>query len=107
MKFKDHFSGHAADYAQYRPHYPNELFKYLAALPPNRDLAWDCATGNGQAAVQLAEFFAHVIATDGSEKQIANATAHPRVEYRVATAEESGLTSSSIALVVVAQALHW
>ena len=48
-----------------------------------------------------------MIATDASEKQIANAQRHPRVEYRVATADESGLEAGSIDLVTVAQALHW
>ena len=57
MSFKDRFSGHAAEYALYRPHYPKELFQYLASLAPNRDAAWDCATGNGQAAEMLAEYF--------------------------------------------------
>lgn len=70
-------------------------------------MAWDCATGNGQAAVELAEVFPRVIATDASEKQIANADVHPRVEYRVAPAETSGLESGSVDLITVAQALHW
>lgn len=107
MTFKDRFSGHAADYAQFRPHYPPELFEYLASIAPNRKLAWDCATGNGQAAAGLAEFFEGVIATDASEKQIASAQRHDGIEYRVASAEQSGLEADSIALVTVAQALHW
>lgn len=107
MMFKDRFSGHAAEYAQYRPRYPRELFDYLAGVAPNRELAWDCATGNGQAAIGLVPQFAKVIATDASEKQLANAERHERVEYRVATAEASGLESNSVALIAVAQALHW
>ena len=51
--------------------------------------------------------FDRVIATDASEKQIANAEKYPGVEYFVATAKKSGLTSGSVALVTVAQALHW
>lgn len=51
--------------------------------------------------------FECVIATDASEKQVANAEKHPRVEYRVATAEASGLRSQSVDLITVAQALHW
>ena len=107
MKFKDHFSAHAADYAQFRPHYPSALFEYLSSLAPNRELAWDCATGNGQAAVELGKFFHRVIATDASEKQITNATKHPHLEYRTASAEASGLETHSVALITVAQALHW
>jgi ubiquinone/menaquinone biosynthesis C-methylase UbiE len=107
VDFKDHFSKQAADYAKFRPRYPREMFEYLGTLAPSRDLAWDCATGNGQAAVELANAFDRVIATDASEKQIANAEPHPRVEYRVAPAEESGLETSKIDIITVAQALHW
>ncbi len=107
MQFKDHFSGHASDYARFRPHYPRELFLYLADIASARVSVWDCATGNGQAAVALAEFFPHVIATDASEKQIANAQSHNRVIYRVARAKQSGLSNASVDLITVAQALHW
>ncbi|HEX2204428.1 MAG TPA: class I SAM-dependent methyltransferase [Longimicrobium sp.] len=105
--FKDHFSGHADDYARYRPDYPPALFAWLAETAPARDRAWDCATGNGQAAVALAEHFGEVVATDASETQVASAFAHPRVTYRVAAAETSGLEDASVSLVTVAQALHW
>jgi ubiquinone/menaquinone biosynthesis C-methylase UbiE len=107
MSFKDHFSKQAADYAKFRPQYPPELFEYLGGIAPQQKVAWDCATGNGQAAVALASVFERVIATDASEAQIANAEAHARVEYRVAPAETSGIESDTIDLVMVAQALHW
>jgi SAM-dependent methyltransferase len=105
--FADHFSAEAAGYAAFRPTYPPELFALLADLCRRNDVAWDCATGNGQAAVGLAEHFARVVATDASERQIAEARAHPRVEYRVTPAERSGLEAQSVELVTVAQALHW
>jgi SAM-dependent methyltransferase len=105
--FKDHFSRQAADYAKFRPRYPKELFRWLASIAPSKELAWDCATGSGQAAVELADVFERVIATDGSPKQIANAEPHPGVDYRAATAEDSGLESHSVDLITVAQALHW
>jgi len=105
--FKDHFSKQAADYAKFRPRYPREMFEYLGTIAPARQLAWDCATGNGQAAVELANVFNRVIATDASENQIAKAEPHERVEYRVAPAEQSGLQSGNFDLVMVAQALHW
>jgi SAM-dependent methyltransferase len=105
--FRDHFSGHAELYRSARPQYPDALFAALAAVAPRRSLAWDCGTGNGQAAVGLAEHFDRVIATDGSAKQIEQAEAHPKIEYRVATAEQSGLADTSVDLVLVAQALHW
>ena len=74
MPFKDHFSTQAADYAKYRPHYPPALFEYLASIAPAKKVAWDCGTGNGQAALGLALHFEMVIATDPSEKQIRNFT---------------------------------
>ena len=107
MTFKDHFSGHAAEYAQFRPRYPDALFRDLASLRPDRERAWDCATGNGQAAVALAEQFDRVVATDASAQQIESAQPHERVVYKVGPAESSGLDDDSIDLVTVAQALHW
>lgn len=106
--FKDYFSGHASDYSRYRPGaYPAALFKALAALAPDRECAWDCATGNGQATLGLVGLFDRVEATDASDKQIAAAMPHPKVHYHVASAEASGLPDRSVALVNVAQALHW
>ena len=105
--FKDHFSGHAADYRAFRPTYPPELFAFLAAVAPAHDLAWDCGTGSGQAAVPLAEYFPRVFATDASAEQVKNADPHPRVEYAVAPAEKCPLPDASADLVTVAQALHW
>jgi SAM-dependent methyltransferase len=107
MKFKDHFSGHAVEYAKFRPHYPDELFEYLASISPRHELAWDCATGNGQAAVGLARHFEKVIATDASAQQIESAEPAERISYRVAPAEVSGIDSASVDLILVAQALHW
>ncbi len=107
MSFKDRFSGHAAEYAQFRPSYPEALFHYLANLAPDRSCAWDCATGNGQAAIGFAPFFDSVIATDASAKQIAEAEPETGIDYRVATSEKSGLEPASAALITVAQALHW
>jgi len=105
--FKDHFSSVARDYARFRPGYPSALFSTLAGLAPARDLAWDCATGNGQAAVHLAEHFDRVVATDLSQEQLERAIAAPRIEYRRAGAEQSGLDPGSVDLITVAQAVHW
>jgi ubiquinone/menaquinone biosynthesis C-methylase UbiE len=105
--FHDHFSGVANRYADFHPHYPAALFDYLATLVPQSSLVLDCAAGNGQATVDLAERFDRVVATDASREQIASAKPHPKVEYRVAPADQSGLPKESVALLTVAQALHW
>jgi SAM-dependent methyltransferase len=105
--FKDHFSGHAGEYEAFRPNYPPELFAYLASIAPGREVAWDCATGNGQAAIGIAPYFAAVIATDASAQQIERARACDNVRYAVAPAAASPIAGSSVDLVTVAQALHW
>lgn len=105
--FKDHFSGHAADYALARPAYPASLFRWLAGQAPGRALAWDVATGNGQAAVGLAAHFEAVFATDASAQQIDMATGPPNVQFGVEPAERCSLADGSADLVCVAQALHW
>jgi SAM-dependent methyltransferase len=105
--FRDHFSPLATAYAAFRPHYPTELYDWLTAECHARERAWDCACGSGQATVALAERFAHVIATDASAAQVAAAPSHPRITYGVALAEASALTSESVDLIAVAQALHW
>ena len=104
--FKDHFSAQSEGYARHRPLSPRELFAYLADLSGRR-LAWDCATGNGQAALALAAHFDQVIATDARRTQIEAAGDHPGVSFRVATAEDSGLPEAAVDLVTVGQALHW
>ncbi len=107
MAFKDHFSSQSAAYRRYRPAYPAALIRYVASLAPDRRVALDCATGNGQAAVGLAEHFETVLAIDGSESQLARAQASERVRYAASLAEQLPLRDRSVALVVAAQAAHW
>jgi SAM-dependent methyltransferase len=107
MEFKDHFSAHAAGYADSRPGYPPELFEWLARQCPRRRLAWDAGCGNGQASVALAEHFAEVYATDPSQAQIDSAIPHERVHYAVENAEDCSLGDTTANLVTVAQAYHW
>ncbi|MDF2445100.1 MAG: SAM-dependent methyltransferase [Moraxellaceae bacterium] len=106
-EFKDHFSALAQSYAAFRPRYPDTLFAELARLSPGRQCAWDCATGNGQAAGGLAPWFREVFATDASAAQIAAAAGPANVHFRVAPAERSGLPDAAIDLILVAQAAHW
>ena len=107
MAQRDYFSSCSSQYAAFRPRYPKELFAWLASVTNSHERVWDCACGNGQASVDLAEWFRQVSGTDLSAEQIANARAHPRVEYTVGLAEASGLPAASVDLVTVAQALHW
>ncbi len=79
----------------------------MSGLPRFHRVAWDCATGNGQAARGLAKYFDGVVATDASPEQLARAEPRPGIEFRIATAESSGLPDESVDLVTAAQALHW
>lgn len=101
------FSPLAAAYARARPRYPEALYAWLAAQSPGHRLAWDCATGSGQAAIGVAEHFQRLVATDVSREQIRHAPPHPRIDYRVARAEASGLADGSVDLVTAAAAAHW
>ena len=107
MSPRDYFSSCSSQYAAFRPRYPKPLFAWLASVTKAQERVWDCACGNGQASVDLAEHFQDVAATDLSAEQIAHAPAHPRVSYSVGLAEASGLADDYVDLVTVAQALHW
>ena len=104
---QDHFSAIAPQYALGRVGYPEDLYRFLVAQCRTQDLAWDCATGSGQAALDLARSFSKVIATDISEELLALAPPHPRIFYHEVSAEESGIERDSVDLITVAQALHW
>ena len=97
----------SGEYAQFRPRYPDALFDWLAGLAPARDFAWDCGTGNGQAAEALARRFARVVANDISAEQIAQAPRPGNIEYLVVPAEEMALPPASVDVLTVAQAFHW
>lgn len=107
FNFEDHFSKQSEQYALYRPKYPSEVYAYLASIAPGHSLAWDCGTGNGQAAIGLAEYFDKVHATDASAEQVSRAYLHNKVDYRVEPAEHVSLNASSVDLVSVAVAIHW
>ena len=107
MSFKDHFSRQSGAYGRYRPGYPPGLLAWVAGRAPDRRLAVDCATGNGQAAVGLALHFEAVLAVDGSRRQLARARPAPRVHYVLGLAERLPVRERSVSLVAAAQAAHW
>src|SRR3954466_8255034 len=102
-----YFSTQASLYEEFRPDYPSQLFEFIAASVPVHQLAWDCATGNGQSALGLADHFDRGTSTDISSEQITNAKSHSRIAYRVAPAEHSGLADRSADAITITQALHW
>ncbi len=104
---KDNFSGHAADYAKFRPNYPDAMYRYIFSLLDQKESAWDCATGNGQVAVALAKVFDRVWATDLSENQLKEAVKLPNISYEVHTAEDVLGPEKKFDLITVGQAVHW
>ena len=104
---QDLFSKQAKLYAAFRPSYPVFLYEWLLDLVPNKEAAWDCATGNGQVAVELAKLFDHVHATDISQNQLDKATAKPNINYQLMRSETTDFADQSFDLITVAQAMHW
>jgi ubiquinone/menaquinone biosynthesis C-methylase UbiE len=104
---KDLFSKQSKVYASSRPTYPRAIFEFIVGLVDERNLAWDCATGNGQAAVVLSDYFKQVVASDISTKQIENAERKSCINYLIFPAEKTPLEDNSVDLITVAQAVHW
>jgi SAM-dependent methyltransferase len=104
---KDNFSTQSDKYAKYRPTYPSELFEFLNANIQDKYNAWDCGTGNGQVAYELAKIFDNVFATDISQQQIDNALHADNISYSVQPAEKTNFDTGLFDLIVVAQAIHW
>ncbi len=111
MSFHDHFSGHAQLYASARPTYPASLYEFLSQECSGKEMAIDCASGNGQAAIALCEHFQLVLMSDASSSQLQQLELkedlHGKVLSTVALAESMPVREESADLVTVAQALHW
>jgi SAM-dependent methyltransferase len=104
---KDNFSQQASVYAQFRPNYPPALIEYIVGFVKDKELVWDCGTGNGQSAKLLSHYFTQIFATDISQKQLANAHKEANINYVLEPAEKTSLADSSVDLVTVSQAIHW
>lgn len=104
---KDYFSGHAKLYATFRPDYPEELYRFVFGYVKEKNLAWDCATGNGQVAHYLSGHFHEVYATDISQQQLESAHRAGNIFYSVSPAEKTSFKDDQFDLITVGQALHW
>ena len=85
----DHFSSKSREYSYSRPFYPEDLFEFLQEVTPSKYIAWDCATGNGQATIGLCRYFRNVIASDVSKNQLANRFHRNNITYEVFSAEKA------------------
>lgn len=104
---KNNFSNQADLYARFRPNYPAELYEYILGEVKHKRIAWDCATGNGQVAVELARQFSQVEATDISQKQLNHAVPATNINYQASLAESTPFPDNHFDLITVGQAVHW
>jgi SAM-dependent methyltransferase len=104
---KDYFSDHSKIYAAFRPTYPAALYDFVFEYVKIFDKAWDCATGNGQVAQHLSQFFAEVQATDISAQQLDAAAQVENIHYSIGNAEQTAFAANTFDLITVGQALHW
>ncbi|KTC93820.1 class I SAM-dependent methyltransferase [Legionella drozanskii] len=102
-----HFSQQSENYLLFRPNYPTVLYDYLSNLVQEHQNAWDCGTGNGQAALALTQYFTLITATDINQAQLDQAPRNEKIRYICCTAENTPILPHSIDLITVAQALHW
>ena len=105
--FADRFSEDSGDYMRFRPKYPLGLIEEIVQLSKERANSWDCATGNGQVAAELARSFNIVHATDISKNQINQAIPATNIVYSISRAEKTSFPSDHFDLITVAQAIHW
>lgn len=106
-EIKDNFSKQSDTYRKFRPNYPQELYDLLLNLVVQTERCWDCGTGNGQVAAELAQYFDEVYASDISQNQIQNAIQKENISYYVTRVEETDFPDDAFDLITVGQALHW
>ncbi len=107
MEYIKHFNQDSENYLRFRPDYPHALYDYLAELVTEHQVAWDCGTGNGQAAIYLAKYFKTVIASDINPKPLESAPQSTNIKYICCPAEKTPIKDKSVNLITIAQALHW
>ncbi len=103
------FSDRAADYAKYRPSYPDQaIATILEGLGnPSQLVAADIGAGTGISSRLLAERGVRVLAIEPNPSMREAASPHALVEFRNGTAEATNLPDSSVDLVTCFQAFHW
>jgi ubiquinone/menaquinone biosynthesis C-methylase UbiE len=106
-KALDRFSKQSKNHKDYRPIYPEALFKYIYSYCNAMKNCLDRGTGNGQVASKLSESFNQVFATYISPEQIKHATHKPNIKYSAQRAEKTLFQDQYFDLITVAQAVHW
>jgi SAM-dependent methyltransferase len=105
--------GQAKLYKDFRPQYPMELVDDIISRIPTteRDVYVDVACGSGQLTHLMAPFFTQAIGLDKSFEQLSQAPsdlpATTAIEWRAGSAFALPFPDASVAVLSVAQALHW
>ena len=108
----EYFTPVAAEYAAFRPTYPREAFDAMLEGLRHPVHAADVGCGTGISTRLLAEGGAHVIGIDPNQAMLEQAgqAVHPverTVDYRIGSAERTGLPDRSVDLLLCAQSFHW
>jgi SAM-dependent methyltransferase len=109
------FGRHSEDYAEYRLGYPASFYQRIDAITRIRESrSLDLATGPGTIALELAALGSSVVGIDISAELVATAqrlskeqNLEDTAQFRVASAENTGLDASSFDLVTAGQCWHW
>jgi SAM-dependent methyltransferase len=103
------FSGRARAYAACRPSYPSgAIDAVFAGLgDPKTLILADIGAGTGISARLFAQRGARVIAIEPNAQMRAAAAPDPCIEWRTATANQTGLPSASVHVAAACQAFHW
>lgn len=104
----------AKDYAKYRIGFPNSIFSRLKffGVGLKDQIIIDLGTGTGTLARGFARLGCKVIGIDPSDKLLAQAIeldkeAGDKVDYKLATAEDTGLPDRLADVVCAGQCWHW
>jgi SAM-dependent methyltransferase len=108
------FGRTAADYGKHRQGFPPSLFDRLEVFGIGRDgqRVVDVGTGTGTVARGLALRGCWVIGIDPAEELLQearriDADAGVQIEYRIGTAEQTGLDDASVDVLTAGQCWHW
>jgi len=101
------YSVNHENYKLFRPTYGTEIYDFISDVVANKDLAWDCACGSGQATNELAKIFKNVVASDVDDNQLSNCTKFNNVKYLRCNEYNSYLKNESVDFVSVATGIHW
>jgi SAM-dependent methyltransferase len=102
----EQISQNSEEHSAARPLYPDDLYAGIALNSPALTTAWDCACGNGKAAIGLARFLRRVKSTDLSGQQIMEPKVQERA-YRVMATERIVFPVDSLTALLLRRLLHW